>query len=580
LVADYQIVTNVPKVRITETQGLTKVVEGGLYDTYQVVLDTVPTANVSVTVTPNAQVDIGNGAGVASVLLFTPTNALTPQTIVVTAPIDGIAEGTHTGLITQTSSSADGDYNGLLINDVTVSIIDREAPVIVINELDSDTPSMPVNDSQEFVELYDGGVGNVSLSGKSLVFFNGNGSSAYRVIDLTGQSTNGNGFLLVGNPSVPGAAVTFPNSGLQNGQDAVALYSGLFPSGGSVTTANLLDAVVYSANGATDGAGLFVLLNSGQSNVDENANSNVVNDAIARRPDGGTPRQTSTYVAQAPTPGTFNQPIPGGVQFVQSAGRVDVVEGGAADSYQIALTSIPTANVVITVDPDNQTNLGAGAGVAIMLTFTPANALIPQLIPVAAINDGLGEGAHSSTITHTAASGDARYNGLVISNVVANITEPAPLAGDYNSNGVVDAADYVLWRNTLGSTTILAADGSGSSSGVPNGVVDQADYTFWRSRFGSTSGSGAGESASIVETAFAGFESDEVKPARGLKSIGSIPALSEARSARDNLLLVVSTVTRERTGQMGHPSAGVADGDEAAVDAIFANLFDGVALAI
>ena len=61
VVADYEVVVSTPNVRITQTSGETKVIEGGLYDTYQIVLDTVPAANVSVTVTPNAQLDIGNG---------------------------------------------------------------------------------------------------------------------------------------------------------------------------------------------------------------------------------------------------------------------------------------------------------------------------------------------------------------------------------------------------------------------------------------------------------------------------------------------------------------------------------------
>ncbi len=176
-VADYQIIDSTPNVRITETLGGTKVVEGGLYDTYQVVLDTVPTANVSVTVTPNSQVDVGNGAGVAKVFTFTPANALTPQTVVVHAVDDALAEGDHTGLITHTSSSADPAYNGLTIAPVNVSIVDNDAPKIVINEVDSDQAG---TDTGEFVELYDGGVGNVSLSGKSIVFFNGNGASRTR----------------------------------------------------------------------------------------------------------------------------------------------------------------------------------------------------------------------------------------------------------------------------------------------------------------------------------------------------------------------------------------------------------------
>ena len=55
------------------------------------------------------------------------------------------------------------------------------------------------------------------------------------------------------------------------------------------------------------------------------------------------------------------------------------------------------------------------------------------------------------------------------------------VAGDYNSDGVVDAADYTVWRDTLGSTADLGADGDG------NGTVDAADYTVWANNFGSGS---------------------------------------------------------------------------------------------
>jgi hypothetical protein len=61
--------------------------------------------------------------------------------------------------------------------------------------------------------------------------------------------------------------------------------------------------------------------------------------------------------------------------------------------------------------------------------------------------------------------------------------------GDYNKNGVVDAADYPLWRKGD-----LAADGTGPGGG-PDGVVNGLDYTFWRARFGNTSGSGLSTSA-------------------------------------------------------------------------------------
>ena len=63
---------------------------------------------------------------------------------------------------------------------------------------------------------------------------------------------------------------------------------------------------------------------------------------------------------------------------------------------------------------------------------------------------------------------------------------PVTLAGDYNKNGKVDAADYIVWRNSLNQAgSGLPADGNSS------GTIDAGDYTVWRSNFGKTSGAGA-----------------------------------------------------------------------------------------
>ena len=75
----------------------------------------------------------------------------------------------------------------------------------------------------------------------------------------------------------------------------------------------------------------------------------------------------------------------------------------------------------------------------------------------------------------------------------AAINRDALLAGDYNHNDVVDAADYVIWRKTLNSATKLAADGSG------NGTVDADDFGVWRGNFGSVYVGSALSSAIVPE---------------------------------------------------------------------------------
>lgn len=51
------------------------------------------------------------------------------------------------------------------------------------------------------------------------------------------------------------------------------------------------------------------------------------------------------------------------------------------------------------------------------------------------------------------------------------------LPGDYNADGVVNAADYAMWRDVLGSSVELANDAIG-------GEIGMEQYQNWRSNFG------------------------------------------------------------------------------------------------
>jgi T5SS/PEP-CTERM-associated repeat protein len=67
----------------------------------------------------------------------------------------------------------------------------------------------------------------------------------------------------------------------------------------------------------------------------------------------------------------------------------------------------------------------------------------------------------------------------------------AGLSGDYNADGIVNAADYTVWRDNLGTANLLPNDAT-------PGTVTAADYEVWRAHFGEVPGTGSGVKANIV----------------------------------------------------------------------------------
>ena len=68
---------------------------------------------------------------------------------------------------------------------------------------------------------------------------------------------------------------------------------------------------------------------------------------------------------------------------------------------------------------------------------------------------------------------------------------PPGLPGDFNNDGSVDAADYVLFRQNEGTTTTLPND-----NGI-GGTVGQPHYDLWRAHYGENQTPGGGSSAHV-----------------------------------------------------------------------------------
>lgn len=128
----------VATVEITQTNGVTQVSEAGATDTYEIVLSDQPTSAVQISLSPDSQLDVGNGQEQPSELVFTPENWNIPQTVTVTAVDDSDIEAEiHTSTINHAVSSTDPNYtvdtpiqiDGIPQANLTVAIVDNDDPL-------------------------------------------------------------------------------------------------------------------------------------------------------------------------------------------------------------------------------------------------------------------------------------------------------------------------------------------------------------------------------------------------------------------------------------------------------------------
>ena len=204
---------------------------------------------------------------------------------------------------------------------------------VVINELDSDTPS---TDDREFIELKST-VPNFPLDGYVLVFFNGNASSSaanqsYYTLDLDGLTTDVNGIILLGNSLIsPAPDKILPDNMIQNGADGVGLYIGNasdFPEFTLATTTNLIDALMYDTKDA-DATALMNLLGVNVQ-YDEGQNNLQTTQSVQRKTDG-------TYETKNPTPGANNDGS--GIIFNGITITTSTIDKNEGDSFSITFTT-------------------------------------------------------------------------------------------------------------------------------------------------------------------------------------------------------------------------------------------------
>jgi hypothetical protein len=102
----------------------------------------------------------------------------------------------------------------------------------------------------------------------------------------------------------------------------------------------------------------------------------------------------------------------------------------------------------------------------------------------------------SFSATYTLNFSDENLAGALNKSIILTLVGDVILAGDYNRDGSVDGADYVVWRRNDGQSVpaYSGADGNGDST------VDDADFDVWKANFGEVApGGGSGNLAGVPE---------------------------------------------------------------------------------
>lgn len=183
----------------------------------------------------------------------------------------------------------------------------------------------------------------------------------------------------------------------------------------------------------------------------------------------------------------------GGTIFVQPGGEILMLENlgfSPTGALSVELQAIDDS------DPDTEPSDAFGqvqVGGTAALVGTLEVSLVDGFMPMAGdafqiLTAGGGRTGIFTTEILPALSGglnwDVQYNpdSLVLSVISAG------LPGDYNQDGSVDAADYVVWRKNEGTTNPLPNDPIG-------GTIDADQYNQWRTHFGQPTGNGPGAGA-------------------------------------------------------------------------------------
>ncbi len=430
---------DVAGVTVNPTSGLTTTEAGGTA-TFTVVLNTQPTANVTVGLSSS---DLTEGTVAPASVTFTTVNWNVAQTVTVTGVNDLVVDGNIAyTIITAAAVSADGAYNGINPLDVSVTNTDDDVAGVTVNPTSGLTTTEAggtatftvVLDTQPTANVAVGlssndlTEGTVAPASVTFTTVNWNVAQTVTVTGVNDLTVDGN----VGYAIVTAAAVSADGAynglnpsdvSVTNTDDDVAGVTvnptaGLTTTeaGGTATFTVVLDTqptanvtVGLSSNDLTEGtvAPASVTFTTVNWNVAQTVTVTGVNDLIV---DGNVGYAIVTAAAVS-ADGAYNGLNPSdvsvtntdddvaGVTVNPTAGLTTTEAGGTA-TFTVVLDTQPTANVTVGLSSNDLTE---GTVAPASVTFTTVNWNVAQTVTVTGVNDLIVDGNVGYAIVTAAA---------------------------------------------------------------------------------------------------------------------------------------------------------------------------------
>ncbi len=364
-----------------------------------------PTADVTVTLVPSdGQFTINDRSiGRPESLVFTPDNWSTIQTVSLSAVDDTTVEDITSSHLQLSSSSTDTRFNALTIDPVQIDIVDNDKPRAQITLVSDSTEEAKPGRFQ--IQLTNAAPQSAGSDGIVVSY------------QITAVSLD------------PGLGYPATTSSISKITQSPGITTGQVRIAPGQKTSDVLVVPIDDFVADTTNKTFTVQLTAG---------------------DGYTLSNDSD--SNSATVKIINNDVAGLVLFT-SGERVLVKESGDTATYQVALLSQPTADVVVTITEQIPSGSSRQLGTnstpyTHTYTFTPSNWYTPHQISVQAyddaqIEDGTGNnqftGIHAAQLKYTFTSTDTAYNSESHSSDTSHFT---------NTVQAVDVLDYELSSQT------------------------------------------------------------------------------------------------------------------------------------